>query len=624
MSRFLRIGAAGCLACLIGSAALAQSSNPFSGISGWFSRKSADEDGAAVSLRIRVSGGEDGLDRSIRGASLLATSLDEGRNTGQDILAAARADYARILGAMYDAGYYSVVIGIALDGVEAARIAPLDAPSTVSNVVITVDPGPKFRFSRADIGPLVPGTAPSDDYRVGQTARSSVIRDAALGAVSDWRDAAHAKANVADTQIVADHNTDRLESRVAIAPGPTVTFGKMTMKGYERMNPRRLRKIAAFPEGEPFSPEKIEDVRRRLRATGVFSAITLSESDTLGPGNTLDVDLTVVEQKKRRVGAGFELSTLDGASISAYWLHRNMFGGAENLRIEIGATDVQAKTDQPDYHFKIRVQRPATLRPDITAYVETGVDIEREEDYDSDIAYTGLGLNYVRNEKLVADVAVQYRESRVTDENGKTRYRVLALPGSVTWDRRDSTTNPKTGFWLWGSATPFIGFKDAGSGAILQNELRGYRSLGEDDRFTFAGRTRIGTIVGSNIDDTPRDYLFYSGGGGTVRGHPFESLGVKVIPGPDGPIDTGGMSLAVANAEFRMQVRDKIGMVLFADAGRVWSEGLWQGANDWQAGAGIGVRYDTPIGPIRLDVAGPVSGDTGSGVQLYLGLGQAF
>lgn len=624
MSRYLRIGAAGCLACLIGGAALAQSSNPFSGISGWFSRDSGSEDGHGVNLRIEVVGDEDGLGNSIRNASLVSAALEENRDTGQDILAAARADYARILGAMYDAGYYSVVINITLDGVEAAQIAPLDAPATVSQVLIAVDPGPKFRFSRADIGPLAPGTQANESYRVGETARSSVIRNAARGAVSDWRDAAHAKADVADTQIIADHDRNDLDSRVAIAPGPAVTFGQMTLKGNDRMDPRRIRKIADFPEGQPFSPEKIEDMRRRLRASGVFSAITLSEADNLGPGNTLDMDLTVVEQKRRRIGAGFELSSQDGAAISAYWLHRNMWGGGENLRVEIGANDLQAKSDDPDYHFKIRVQRPATPTPNITAYVETGVDIVREDDYDSDIAYSGFGFNYVRSEKLVADVGLQFRASRVMDENGRTNYRVLAFPASVTWDQRDSTTNPKSGFWVSGGATPFLGFQDTGSGAILTNELRGYRSVGADQRFTFAGRTRIGTIVGSNIEDTPRDYLFYSGGGGSVRGQRYESLGVNVIPGPDGPIETGGMSVAIANAEFRMQVRDKIGMVLFADAGRVWSDGLWQGENDWQAGAGIGVRYDTPIGPIRLDVAAPVAGDTNSGVQLYLGLGQAF
>ena len=84
------------------------------------------------------------------------------------------------------------------------------------------------------------------------------------------------------------------------------------------------------------------------------------------------------------------------------------------------------------------------------------------------------------------------------------------------------------------------------------------------------------------------------------------------------------MSVANATAEFRFQVRERIGLALFADAGRVWTDEAFGGDSDWHAGAGVGVRYNTPIGPIRFDVAGPVSGDTGEGVQVYLGLGQAF
>ena len=109
-----------------------------------------------------------------------------------------------------------------------------------------------------------------------------------------------------------------------------------------------------------------------------------------------------------------------------------------------------------------------------------------------------------------------------------------------------------------------------------------------------------------------------------MRGQPYQSLGVEEITGPNGPIKTGGMSVANLSAEVRFQVRERIGVVAFADYGEVWAEDGWNGGSVWHSGAGIGVRYDTPIGPLRFDVAGPTGGDTGEGVQLYLGLGQAF
>ncbi|AUH65123.1 autotransporter assembly complex protein TamA [Paracoccus zhejiangensis] len=598
---------------------MAQSSSPFSGLFG-----GGSEADGPVKLDVQVSGEDDGLSAKVKNTSLISAALSEGRTTGQDVLAAARADYARILGLMYDEGYYSTIIYITLDGVEAAEIAPLDAPQMVTNVAIRLETGPRFTFSRAAIDPLAPETEIPEGYAVGETGGTGVIKSAAVAGVDGWRNAGHAKADVGGQNIVADHNQNTVDSQIALAPGPTVTFGKLNITGNQRMNLRRLYKIAGFPEGTRFDPEEIEDVRKRLRRTGVFSAITLEEAETLGPGGTMDVNLTVVEQKPRRIGAGFEISNTDGAMVSAYWMHRNLLGGGERLRIDGEVSDISSDTSGLDGEFKLRIDRPATITADTTAYFETTVEQKREEEYDSDTGTVSFGLNHIFSDRLTADAAIEYSKSRVRDDNGTSHFEVIAFPMNVEWDRRDEPTDAKRGYWLSGDLVPFYGLEETGSGAQIEGEGRAYYSFGTDDRFTLAGRARIGTIVGSDIEDTPRDYLFYSGGGSSVRGQPYESLGVEVIPGPDGPIETGGMSLANLSAEIRYQLREKIGLVAFADFGQVWTEGTFGGDSGNHSGAGVGVRYATPIGPLRFDIAGPVSGETGNGVQLYLGLGQAF
>ena len=603
----------------VAGAAMAQSSSPFSGLFG-----GSSESEGPVALDVQVAGGDEGLTRQIRQSLLLTGALNEDRTTGQDVLAAARGDYARILGLLYDQGFYDGAVTITLDGVEAAEVAPLDAPAQVSRVVVTVDPGPVFRFSRAQMAPVAPGTEIPDEYATGEIAGTGVMRSTALAGVDGWRAYGHAKADVADQQIVADHDADQVDSRIALSPGPAVTFGRMSVSGNQRLNERRLRKIAGFPEGERFDPQELDTVRQRLRRTGVFSAITLQEAETLSPGNTLDVDLAVVEQPPRRIGAGAEISTTDGALVSAYWMHRNLLGGGERLRIDGRIKDIGSETSDRDDELTIRLERPATITPDTTAYVEAEVAQMREEDYDEDLATLGFGLNHIFSDRLTADAALEYQYSRVFDANGRTDFKVLALPMDVIWDRREDQNNAKRGFYLSAEVTPFAGFEDTSSGMRALAEGRAFRSFGADDRFTLAGRARAGSVFGSELATTPRNYLFFSGGGGTVRGHPYQSLGVEEIAGPDGPIKTGGLSVASATAEFRVQVREKIGVVAFADYGQVWTGDAFSGEGDDHAGAGLGVRYDTPIGPLRFDVAGPVSGDTGNGVQLYLGLGQAF
>ncbi|TRW98807.1 outer membrane protein assembly factor [Paracoccus sp. M683] len=598
---------------------LAQSSSPFSGLFG-----GGSESDGPVKLDINVAGDNDALARQVRNTSLISAALSEGRNTGQDVLAAARADYARILGLMYDEGYYSAIVNITLDGAEAAEIAPLDAPATITNAVVTLDPGPRFTFSRAAIDPVAPETELPDGYAVGETGGTGTIKSAALAGVDGWRNYGHAKADVGGQNIVADHNQNTIDSQIALEPGPVVTFGKLNITGYDRMDPRRLRKIAGFPEGTRYDPEEIEDVRKRLRRSGVFSAITLEESAVLGPDGSMDVNLTVVEQKPRRIGAGFEISNNDGAMVSAYWMHRNLLGGGERLRIDGEVSDISSDTSGLDGEFTLRLDRPATITADTTAYFETTAARMREEDYDSDSGTVAFGLNHIFSDRLTADIAILYGKSRVTDANGESDYEVVALPMNVEWDMRDEPTDAKRGYWLSADLVPFAGLQDTGSGAHVLGEGRAYYSFGEDDRFTLAGRARLGSVIGPDIEETPREFLFYSGGGGSVRGQPYESLGVEVIQGPDGPIRTGGMSLANATAELRYQVRERIGLVAFADFGQVWTEGSFQGDSGNHAGAGVGVRYKTPIGPLRFDIAGPVSGETGNGVQVYLGLGQAF
>ena len=579
---------------------------------------------APVDLQFRITTGEADLERRLRRGSLLTAALTEGRFTGQDMLAAARADYSRLLGTLYDEGRYDAVIDIRLDGVEAAGIAPLDAPAIVREVVVTVDPGRAFLYSRADIAPLAPATDLPANYARGKVARTSDMRTAARAGVDGWRDHGHAKADVAGTEIVADHELRTVESSIALTPGPLVRFGKLTATGNQRLRTRRLYKIAGFPEGERYDPEKLEEVRKRLRRSGVFSAITLEEAEFLGPGDTLDVALTVVEQKLRRAGAGFEISSIDGAQVSGYWMHRNLLGGAERLRVDAEAKDIGSGTSGRDYTLAVRIDRPATIRPDITASIELRGERLREEDYDLDLGVIGLGLLWQPSDRLTAETKLEYRRSRVTDDTGTTDFEVLALPTTATLDRRDEPTDARSGWWLSGTATPFYGLEDTGSGLRLVGEGRAYRSFGQDDRVTLAGRARAGSIWGPDLEETPRDYLFYSGGGGSVRGQPYESLGVEVLEGPEGPIKTGGMSVANVTGEVRYQLREKIGIVAFADAGQVWEDSSFGGQTDWHAGAGVGVRYRTPIGPLRFDVAGPVAGDTGEGVQLYLGLGQAF
>jgi len=538
----------------------------------------------------------------------------------QDIFAAARADYARFVAALYDQGYYAVRVSIRLNGREVADISPFDAPESVEGVAIRIVPGPSFHFSRAEVAPLAEGTTLPKGFASGETAKSGVIVDAAQAGVAGWREVGHAKARVADQKITADHRAQTLDATIRLDPGPELRFGEMTMSGYQRLRPKRLAEIAGFPTGEVFSPEKLDKVRARLRRSGIFSSVSLTESETVSPGNTLDAKLLVAEEKKRRLGFGAELDSLDGLTLSGYWLHRNLFHGGERLRLDAEISGIGASSAGADYELGARIERPATFDPDTDAFIETNLTKKNEEDYDLSGFDIGFGLSHIFSDRLTAESKIEYAFSDVNEAGDTYYFRRIALPSTVTWDGRDNPTDATRGLYAEVGMTPFLGLGGTGSGLRTTADLRGYRGFGEGSRFVLAGRAQIGAVFGPDLAKTPRDYLFYSGGGGSVRGQPYQSLGVDYLK--NGTVHSGGMRYVGLSGELRAGVTDSIGVVGFYDAGFIGVDDFFGG--DWHAGAGIGLRYKTAIGPIRLDIAAPVGGDTGEGAQLYLGLGQAF
>jgi translocation and assembly module TamA len=575
-------------------------------------------------LDILVMNGAEDLQEAVKDASLVRSLQAQDQLDPQDILTAARSDYSRILAALYARGHYSAVISILIDGREAAQIPALEAPGRISQIRVSVDPGPVFLFGQTAIAPVAPSTARPEAFRSGQTARSGTVTEAVDTAIIAWRDAGYAKVQVADERVTADHRQRRLDVDVRLAPGPRLRFGALAIEGAERMREQRIRKIAGLPEGKIFSEAELRRAEARLRRTGIFASVSLTEDDAITAPDLLGITATVVEQKPRRYSLGAEVASLDGVALSASWLHRNLLGGGERLEIKGDVTNIGAGESGIDYMLGLTLDRPATLTPDTTAGLVLTYSHLDEIDYFLDSFEFGLRFTHVFSETLTARVGLTYDYLEGRDPGGSFSFRNLSLPIGLTWDRRDAANNPTRGFYIDATAKPFAGFGTTGSGLRTTADARVYRSLGEPGRLVLAGRAQVGVILGSDLLETPRDDLFFSGGGGTVRGHPYRSLGVSVTRGFGPEFLIGGTHFLAGSLELRARVSDRIGVVGFVDWGSVGIDGFTGDLANSHAGAGLGLRYDTGFGPVRLDVAAPISGTTGEGVQIYVGLGQAF
>jgi len=568
---------------------------------------------------------------AVERASLAYRSLEEPFETDADLFGAAVTDYARILGGLYGEGFYGPSVSIRVDGREAADIDPFSPPTTIDTIAIDVAPGARFGFGTLYVSPRPQarqGTRLVRGFEPGRQARSGLIAQAANAAVDEWRGAGHPKAAVADQKIVADHGAARLDVRLALAPGPQLRFGEIALGGDTGVSERRIRQIMGFPSGETYSPDALRDAVNRVRRSGVFRTVSVQEAATPNPDGTLDYTMTLIEEKPRRVGIDLEYSTVEGVSLGAFWLHRNLFGGAERLRIDGRvqnlAGDEAGLVDRggEDYELSLRLTRPGSIGPDNDLFVFADVESIDDPDYQEDSLLVGLGITRYFTPRLTGEIAGGLRISRVNDAFGDRTFRHAVLPARLEWDRRDDPGDASRGFYVRTEATPYIGIDGSQSGLLGELDLRAYRGFGPNATTVLAGRLQLGSVIGSDLDATPPEFLFYSGGGGTVRGQTYQSLGIE----QDNGETAGGRSFLGLSSEVRQLITGTIGTVLFADVGYIGADSVVDGDAGFHAGAGAGVRVGTPIGPIRVDLGTPVSefGGRFSRVELYIGVGQAF
>ncbi|WP_300034475.1 autotransporter assembly complex family protein [uncultured Roseobacter sp.] len=576
---------------------------------------------AAFDVQIR---GE--LDEALRvqlegGSLLVEQAASEEAVSPQEIVSTAQADYQRLLAVLYDAGYFGAVIEIKLDGREATSIPPVNPPSSVRQAVVTIRPGRVFRFGRASIAPLAPGTDLPEGFATGQTAGLGLLKNTASAGIDGWRDAGHARAELASQSLTARHAQQEINADLVLAPGPRFRFGPLSVEGESTVRTKRILEIAGLPEGEVFSPDELRASGDRLRRTGAFSSVAMVEADGPVVGDALPVTVKVADAKPRRFGFGAELATLEGLTLSAFWMHRNLLGGAERLRFEGEIKGIGGETGGTDYRLETRFDRPATFNEDTGFYALTEIEQLDQVSFFSRQVTVEAGIERIASDQRSYRLGLGLRRAQTRDDFGEADYTLLLVPAGATFDYRDRPLDARRGYYADVEVSPFVALSGADNGVLTTADLRGYRTFGETNPTTLALRLQFGSVAGPALNVAPADFLFYSGGGGTVRGHDFQSLGVDL----GGGREVGGRSFLGLSAEMRFRTSGSLGYVGFIDAGYIGEESFPDGSGEWQSGAGVGLRYDTGIGPIRVDLATATSGnDDASSFQIYIGIGQSF
>ena len=407
-----------------------------------------------------------------------------------------------------------------------------------------------------------------------------------------------------------------------VDPGPAGVFGRARIVGPSIVPQRELDRLTRFKAGQPYDAGELDDLRRALVATTLVGSVALKPV-AAGPAangaEAIDVEVRIEAAPLRTIAATAGYSTSQGIRTEASFQSRNLLppNGAVTFRI-VGAEREQLAG--------VELRRLNWHQRDLTLTLGASFDTATQDAFNArTLSFYG---NIARETNLIwqkkwyftagaeTDISTE-RDKSALGEPERTYY-IAAVPFSLTYDNSDNLLDPHKGFRLTGRASPELSFNGDIFGYVkLQVEGSTYLPL--TDAVTLAARGHAGTIAGAAQRDIAPTRRFYAGGGGSVRGYGYQDVGPKAADGTP----TGGDSIVEASVEARVRL-GTFGIVPFFDAGEV-DTSLVPRFRNVQYGAGLGLRYYTSFGPVRIDVATPINPTPNDArVQFYVSIGQAF
>lgn len=519
-------------------------------------------------------------------------------------------------------GYYQPVIEDIVEGEE--------TPVAIISIV------PGRRFVIADPGVEWMRTAPEPE--VEQTVRGEMaLEPGAPGRAVDVIAAegrlvaglvrrGYADARAEPRRVVVDHAAYTVQPNFHIDPGALVRLDGVRLETSGRTSPRWVGSLSPWAEGDRYDPEQVAELERRLLETGVYDGVgvALAAADQTDANGNRPVIVTLTDRPRRIIEAGATFSTAEGSGVDLIWTEYNRFGRADTLRYGARAANVDSRLSVdlslPHWRGPGRTLRlaAALVNEDTDAYTRSALtasaDLQQRWNRTSWFSY-GVGLDAGHYNENRFDPLTQ---SPISFDRDLV---ILTGRGSLYVDRSNDPLNPTRGWRLTAGVQPTA---VAGEDTVLflraESQITAYLPLEEDGGTVLAGRARLGSILGGEELTVPSDRLFYSGGGGSVRGYEYQGVAPRL---PDNT-PRGGLSLFEAAVEVRRDLGRNFGAVVFLDAGAIGFQEA-PNLNNMRYGAGIGVRYNLPFGPIRADIAVPLDKRDGDAdFQIYVSIGQAF
>ena len=634
------------------------------GLSGPWPARAADPQPYKVDM---ASTSDNDLNATLKATSELETLRKSAPVGPYALIGRARGDLERLKTVLDSVGFYQSSVGITIDGLRlddpglgeelASRSKDNDA-----QIKITFSTGPLYHLRAVEIDGEVPEAAKKAfALDSGAPAIAADVLAAGERLRTALEDDGYAFAKVDPPIARRDPSNRVLDVRFHVVSGARVQIGQIQLQGLKDMKEGFIRQRLLVHTGDQYGATKIETARKDLLGLGVFSSISVSVGTSADSEGRVPVTFQVRERRQHAVSISGAYSSDLGGSTGVSWTKRDISGKADSLALSATAIDLGGTASRGlGYDLSGKYLIPQFKRRDQTLQVSVGALRQSLDAYDQTAATSGVTLTRKLSRIWSASVGFTAEQERIHQEcfaaNGTGQilgntdqpqgplepggctyhYTLLALPITALYNDtgQDSPLADATHglrlslslaptFSIGHPSTQFLVTQVSGT---IYFDLHNLHLSKDPGRSILAVRALAGLAAGASELSLPPDQRLYAGGSGTIRGYRYQSVGPQF---PDGnPI--GGTALNAGSVEWRQRIGANFGAAVFVDAGNV-SRNLNPLNGGLRVGAGAGVRYYTPIGPLRVDIAFPLNkrpntatsrGD--DAFEIYIGLGQAF
>jgi len=493
-------------------------------------------------------------------------------------------------------------------------------------VILQIHPGPLYRI--ASLSVHLKGSISSSAFspkeieceglclEIGDPANTQKILDSELSALNLLSERGYPLATIEGREIIADGKTKTVAITLRLDTGPLSHFGVTSIEGNISVKEELIKKKIAWQHGERYNSSLVDRTQQALMETGLFSSAFITHGKTLNELEELPLKLEVAETKHKSISLGASFQTTFGGGASLGWENRNVGGMGRRFSF-------QADIAQRSHSGLISYLIPDLYKEGQSYMVLAQAFHETIKPYHLQ-SYSVLNrFDWQVDPTFFFSFGGKLEYLMVTSSVDNGNFLLFEAPLTFRWTNVHDFLNPSGGARLDYRAVPTVNIKDASDYYYRQQlSFATYLPIWGEDRLILAQRITIGSIFSNGLGSVPVPKRFFGGSEEHLRGYKFYT--VSPLNEDDKPI--GGRSAVFYTVEPRFRFGQCFGIVPFFDLGNVYLDQLPNWKGKWRKSAGIGLRYYSFLGPLRLDLAFPLNRREGIDPHwwIFVSLGQTF